>query len=115
MIAYCMPQRHLADSHSKEGSSGCQNVNNKRNKKAISSTNLNDLSIYCEVQPVQVLAASADESPAESHLRVEVTAACTACSEAIWRSASACLAISFASYAHSVHTYTSYTARQSHH
>jgi len=32
MITYCPLQRHLADSWSDEGSSSCQNVNNKQDK-----------------------------------------------------------------------------------
>jgi len=28
MTAYCPPQRHLVDSRSEEGSSGCRNLNN---------------------------------------------------------------------------------------
>jgi len=36
MITYCTPQRHLVDSHSDEGSSGCRNVNiNNENKGCI--------------------------------------------------------------------------------
>jgi len=27
MTNYCLPHWHLADSHSKEGSNGCQNIN----------------------------------------------------------------------------------------
>jgi len=33
MTVYCLPQRHLVDSRSKEGSSRCWNVNNNRIKK----------------------------------------------------------------------------------
>ena len=43
MITYCPPQRHLVDSHSNEGSSGCRNVNNNDVYKGC---NLMNLSTY---------------------------------------------------------------------
>jgi len=36
MITYCSPQRHLVDSRSDEGSSGCSNVNKNNSEKLYS-------------------------------------------------------------------------------
>jgi len=35
MITYCLPQRHMVDNRSDEGSSGCQNVNKNNSKGCI--------------------------------------------------------------------------------
>jgi len=43
MITYCPPQRHLVDSRSEEGNSGCRKVNNNILEKVVLSMDLQNL------------------------------------------------------------------------